>query len=516
MRIRIACLIGSLALTLAACADLPNEPSRPAVPTAINAGRAGAPGPADKTSLDLIEDDYTAGAIDKQRANIYREQAISAPGKLPAKYRSSARGKDATASLVRMAQEWSSLSKATQQEILDLRASGLGNLSQSVETTHFVLHYTTTGNHAVPLQDADENNIPDFIDVAAQSLETVWQREVGQLNYPAPLGMPAQKLHVYYKALESYYGAAYPENVTLLSTSPVPLGTASAYIVVENDFYGFPLNDEDVTGLETIRSGALKVTQAHEFMHAIQFNINVYQSGWLMESHATWAEDAVYDGLNDWHWYINRFLATPDLPLFGRYLYGAAFFQHWLSETYGVDIQRRIWMAAKTNTLADAIRLTAFNGSWEPFRNFAPAEYTLGISDFTSDPTSIIPLPENVVRATHGTYPVSIAIGPGTKKEGNGAPWGLGANFVELVPAGSGSLTLTFDGDDGFTWRAFAVATPKNGGAPTVFAISLNGASAGSISINSFGTHWAKVTLVPTIAGTDGVAVPYSYAASVN
>jgi hypothetical protein len=62
-----------------------------------------------------------------------------------------------------------------------------------------------------------------------------------------------------------------------------------------------------VTGTETIRTGALKVTQAHEFMHALQFNINVYQSGWLMESHATWAEDAVYDGINDWHWYINRF-----------------------------------------------------------------------------------------------------------------------------------------------------------------------------------------------------------------
>jgi hypothetical protein len=37
-----------------------------------------------------------------------------------------------------------------------------------------------------------------------------------------------------------------------------------------------------------------------------------------MESHATWAEDAVYDGLNDWRWYINRFLSTPDLPLFSR------------------------------------------------------------------------------------------------------------------------------------------------------------------------------------------------------
>ena len=344
----------------------------------------------------------------------------------------------------------------------------------------------------------------------------MWQREVGQLNYPPPLGMPAQKLNVYYKALESYYGAAYSTNVTQQAAAPVPLGTASAYLVIENDFYGFPPNDEDVTGLETIRSGALKVTQAHEFMHAIQFNINVFQSSWLMESHATWAEDAVYDGLNDWHWYIDLFLSTPDLPLFSRYLYGAAFFQHWLSETYGVDVQRRIWMAARTNTTADAIRLTAFGGSWDPIRNFAPDEYALDLSDFTTDPTSVIPRPENVIRATHNSYPVSVSIGPSTNKVDNRAPWGLGANFVELVPASAGTLTVTFDGTDGFAWRAFVVATPKTGGAPTTFPISLNGASAGSISINGFGNRWAKVALVPTIADRAGVAVPYSYTATVN
>jgi hypothetical protein len=322
---------------------------------------------------------------------------------------------------------------------------------------------------------------------------------------------------VYYKALESYYGAAYPENVTLLSTSPVALGTASAYIVVENDFYGFPPNDEDVTGLEVVRSGALKVTQAHEFMHAIQFAINVYQSGWLMESHATWAEDAVYDGLNDWHWYIDRFLATPDLPLFSRYLYGAAFFQHWLSETYGVDIQRKIWMAAKTNTQADAIRITAFGGSWEPIKNFAPVQYTLGLSDFTTDATSVIPLPTTLpIRETHVTYPVSVSVEASTKKIANDAPWGLGANFVEFVPAGSGTLTLTFDGADGFAWRALAVATPKNGGSPTIYPITLTAGSAGSLSISGFGTRWSKVTLVPTIADREGSAVPYGYGATVN
>ena len=211
-------------------------------------------------------------------------------------------------------------------------------------------------------------------------------------------------------------------------------------------------------------------------------------------------------------------LTTGELPDAKLYLYGAAFFQNWLSETYGVDVQRQIWLAARTNTMADAIRTVAFGGTWEPLRNFAVAEYTLGISDFTTDPASVIPLPTALpIRAEYEAYPVSVTVGPGTNKVDNRAPWALGgANFVEFVPAGSGTLTLTFDGADGFAWRAVAVATPTNGGTPTTFTISLNAGSAGSIAISGFGTKWSKVALVPSIVGTDGSAVTYSYGASVN
>ena len=117
MRFRAIPSVASLAVVLAACTDLPNEPTAPAaaVPAVPSSARGGTQGGTGKTSLDLIEADYAAGAIDRQNVNIYREQALSDPGRLPAKYRSSARGKDATASLVRMAQDWSSLSKATQK-----------------------------------------------------------------------------------------------------------------------------------------------------------------------------------------------------------------------------------------------------------------------------------------------------------------------------------------------------------------------------------------------------------------
>jgi hypothetical protein len=269
--------------------------------------------------------------------------------------------------------------------------------------------------------------------------------------------------------------------------------------------------------MEIIRSGALKVTQAHEFMHAVQFNINVYQSGWLMESHATWAEDAVYDEVNDWHWYIRSFLATPDYPIFNRYAYGSAFFMNYLSETYGVDLPRQIWEAAKYSTTPDAVRIESFGGTWAGMKEFAPAEYTLNLSDFTRDGPSVIPTPSNLIRKVHDTYPVTVQVLPSTKKVPSRAPWGLGANFIEFLPSGGSSITISFDGADGYAWRAFLVGTPKNGKAsPSSWEIALDTFSAGSMTASGFGTRWAKIALVCTIADRSDADVPFAYGATIS
>ena len=452
--------------------------------------------------------------------NRYREYAVSAPEKLPAKYRSAEKGKDATYSMLQLAKEWGSLSAATRKEIRDLRANGFGNLKGVKETEHFVLHYTTQGDWAVPAQDADGNGTPDFIDEAAKSWEVVWQRQVRELGYPAPkvptdvVGTPTAKYNVYYKDMP-YYGYCVPENVTLEGTSPVAVGTASAWIVVENDFAGFLPNDEDVTGLEPVRTGALKVTQAHEFMHALQFNINVYQSGWLFESHATWAEDAVYDDVNDWHWYINSFFRTPSLPLQNRYVYGSAYFMNWLSENYGVDAPLRVWKAARSATAAEAVRTAGLGGSWEPIRAFAPAQIRLDISDFTTDATSSIqPNTALLLRDRHASYPVSVSVPASTRKLSNGAPSGLGSNFIEFTPgSATGDLTVTFDGADGAAWRAYALVTGRSG--TSTLPIALDAGSAGSVVVRDFGRQATRVVLAVTIADRAGVQVPFSYGAAL-
>ena len=147
---------------------------------------------------------------------------------------------------------------------------------------------------------------------------------------------------------------------------------------------------------------------------------------------------------------------------------------------------------------------------------FAVAQPTLGISDFTTDKaSSIVPDPTRLLRATHSSYPVSVSLPDATKQQSNDAPYGLGANYVEFTPgSASGTLTLTFDGADGYAWRVYAIVYgAKNG--PSAVPMALGAGSAGSLSVSGFGKTATRVVLVATIADQPGVQVPFAYGASV-
>lgn len=164
---------------------------------------------------------------------------------------------------------------------------------------------------------------------------------------------------------------------------------------------------------------------------------------------------------------------------------------------------------------ADAVKSVAFGGSWNPMATFAWDQATLRINDFTTDATSSIqPSPARLLRATHDSYPVDVTISEATKQAPNGAPYGLGANYVEFTPASaSGPLTLTFDGADGYAWRASAIVFRSGG--PSVLPIALDNGSAGSVVISGFGKQASRVVLAATIADREGVQVSYSYGASL-
>jgi hypothetical protein len=123
------------------------------------------------------------------------------------------------------------------------------------------------------------------------------------------------------------------------SDDPKPLNSVngydtSAYCVLDNDYAVSQFGD---VGNQL---KLLDVTLAHELFHAVQFGYDLLEDGWLMEATATWAEDELFDDVND-----NRnFLADGplgrpghSLDLFeenGLFQYGAWVFFRFLSERY--------------------------------------------------------------------------------------------------------------------------------------------------------------------------------------
>ena len=97
-------------------------------------------------------------------------------------------------------------------------------------------------------------------------------------------------------------------------------------------------NDYSRTSSRPIPQENLQVTAAHEYFHAVQFGYDVSEDGWVMEATATWAEDELYDGVNDNVQYLRSGpMSLPHKSLdqfFQAYHYGAWIFFRYLTERF--------------------------------------------------------------------------------------------------------------------------------------------------------------------------------------
>lgn len=155
----------------------------------------------------------------------------------------------------------------------------------------FVLTYQTAGDDAVPATDSNTNNVPDYIEEAGIAADSTYNYLVQTLGFGDPIP-DGNTYDIAFEDLQSVYGFA----ETIGGDGP---GTQ---IVIENDFVGFPENDDP----DGDQLGALRVTVAHEFKHAIQFaqnNFNGDSDLWA-EMDATLMEEVVYDLTNDYYNYL--------------------------------------------------------------------------------------------------------------------------------------------------------------------------------------------------------------------
>ncbi len=211
---------------------------------------------------------------------------------------------------------------------------------------HFCVHWVEQGLDAPEPEDRNGDGVPDYVERVLRVAERVHQVENGKLGWREPRSDGRQggrrgKTDVYLSQIGGeLFGYAAPDRGQATRQHRIPR-RLHGYLVLDNDYSAFefpgtkPLND-------------LKVTFAHEYNHILQFGYDAYQDPWFAEATATWMEDQVYNGINDYLRYVRRWVKLYETPLTANSIkeYGTAVWNQWLARRYGPEIIRKAWAGA--------------------------------------------------------------------------------------------------------------------------------------------------------------------------
>ncbi len=317
-----------------------------------------------EASLAAIREDRSLGRIDLETSLLETFRLVFAPERAADRYvpQDHAQVRCLTPVIIEYRAVKATLSAAAVQEIEGYLNRG-GATTRAVVFSpggKFELTYLTTGPDAVPTADvAPANGIPDFVERCAEYADESWAVVIDNLGFMAPL-LPA----------DGTYDISF-ENMGAYGYTSI--AGATTEIVLENNFFGFPPN-QDPDGDQL---GAAKATMAHEFKHASQYTNNGWsEDGWV-ELDATWVEDIVYDATNDYYNYINTNgaesqLVRPWLSLEfgGTGTYEDCLWEHYLSEKHGnqfiVDLYvRRDGFPAENMKTSYQEVLMDYGSSWD-------------------------------------------------------------------------------------------------------------------------------------------------------
>ena len=226
------------------------------------------------------------------------------------------------------------------------------NLTDSIDSPRglFRVHYAISGTDALFGGAGTAAQIADIMD-------SVYTYIVETLEYPAPPQdgyEPGgdEKYDIYMVNLGSmFYGMTYTDSLrygdSLKATSFIELNADPRRLHGYNNDPHSPMD-------------AIRVTAAHEFFHAVQFGIDWGEAEdigseyderrYWMEMSAVWMEEEIYDDINDYYYYLEHFFNVPEYSIqrFNSILdlhpYASVVFPIYLSERFGRDIIRDIWL----------------------------------------------------------------------------------------------------------------------------------------------------------------------------
>jgi len=299
--------------------------------------------PHDHRVMARVDAAFDKGQISLDQKVLYKFYAGLKPEKLPSEFRAEDIKfiKCGTPAQIDYRHYKNRLSPSTINEIESL-VSAIGTSSAATYLSpsgKFELHYETSGSDAVPLDDNDNDGIPDYVEWTAAAADSSWRHEVERLGYSDPI-LTGNPYDIYFRSF-GFYGQT-------VSTSN------TTYIEVHNDFENFPPNTDPQGNVR----GAIKATMAHELKHAIQFaNSEWYESplgsqsphsfNWT-EMDATLMEEVVYDNVNDYYNYLfsgNSIFLSPEDGIPGAYWQVSWFI--FFEEKYGSSFWVNVWSRIK-------------------------------------------------------------------------------------------------------------------------------------------------------------------------
>jgi len=213
-------------------------------------------------------------------------------------------------------------------------------------SAHFCVHWVAEGLDAPNLADAGRDGVPDYVQKVLEVAEHVHEVENDRLGWREPKSDGRQggglaKTDIYLSQIGgNLFGYAAPDRGQASKEHRIPR-RLHGYLVLDNDYSPF-----EFPGTKPTQD--LKVTIAHEYNHILQFGYDAFQDPWFAEASATWMEDQVYNGIDDYLRYVGRWVHRFDTPLTTSSIkeYGSAVWNQWLARRYDPSIVRKAWARA--------------------------------------------------------------------------------------------------------------------------------------------------------------------------
>ncbi|MDZ7815003.1 MAG: MXAN_6640 family putative metalloprotease [Planctomycetota bacterium] len=347
-----------------------------------------------------------------------------------------------------------------------------------IRSGDFAVHYVQSGSLSASDQYAQK---------AANLLPQVKQQYI-DMDYTEP---PGDGDLGGYTDVYDVYITDLPSGIAGFCSASGTVGNPwPSYVVIDNK-----LSFEDVRSSTTLSS-----TLAHEFFHAIQYGYDPAERSWWKETTAVWAQDEIFDDINDYLLLVPYPHSAPHKPLDtadGRTEYGNVVWAKFLEERFpGTDMVRAIWeyqaqnrnTAIPENTMEGIAAVLAQQGYNvdDALGEYANWLYRKELFEEGSEYPSV------VVARTVESYPTLVK----TASLPVGSLSHLALHLIECEPDDSSSiLSMTFDGEDTFPLSVYLLAVDEEG--EDLFQkVPLNAAKSGNIILESFGTTYETALFI--------------------